>query len=317
MIATLTLNPAIDLTVLVSGLNLGMSHRVGPHRSRAGGKGVNVARVLHGQRIPALVLAPVGGEPGSQFAAELQTAGIPHTLVAAAADTRLSTSVFETDTGRATLFNEHGSPLAESTVAALRDAIRDLADVSCLVIAGSIPAGTDPAVVGDFVGLAGERGIPTIVDTGGPALLAAAAAGATLLKPNTSELAAATGVPDPAAGLRALLAAGARHVVVTAGKDGMLSTDGTVTHVGRPPAGITGNPTGAGDAATASFAHAVSRGGPAALTDPETLAHAVAWSASAVLTPVAGELGPTWHELLGQVGVHAHSDGEGDPACPW
>lgn len=316
MITTLTLNPAIDLTVIVDGLHLGASHRVGPHRRRAGGKGVNVARVLHGQRIPTLVVAPVGGEPGAQFAGELTAAGIPHTLIPTDADTRLSTAVFETDTGRATLFNENGTPLPEAAVEALGEAVRGVAGMSCLVIAGSIPAGTDPAVVGDFVTLARGNGIPTVVDTGGPALLAAASAGATLLKPNTAELAAATGEADPVAGARVLLAAGAAHVVVTAGANGMLSMNQTTMQVGRPPSGITGNPTGAGDAAAAAFAHALSRGGPSALADPDNLARAVAWSASAVLTPVAGELG-SWLELLELVHVHTHSGDEGDPACPW
>lgn len=316
MIATLTLNPAIDLTVTVEGLELGASHRVPASRRRAGGKGVNVARVLHSQQRPVLVVAPVGGTSGAEFAAELESAGLPHALVPGAAETRLSTSIFEADTGRATLFNEYGSPLARETIDSLQALLRDLPDLGCLVISGSLPAGTEAGVMAEFVTLARERGVPTVVDTSGPALLAAAGAGATLLKPNASELAAATGQPDPARGIEALVAAGAHHVVVTAGAKGMLSTDGHVTRVALPPSGISGNPTGAGDAATAAFALALTETGRPSLLDPAVLARAAAWSASAVLTPVAGELGP-WRDLIDGVAVHTHTSGEGDDACPW
>ena len=47
MILTLTPNPAVDITWHVDQLTPGTTHRVPPAVARAGGKGLNVARVLH------------------------------------------------------------------------------------------------------------------------------------------------------------------------------------------------------------------------------------------------------------------------------
>ncbi|MCW5952100.1 MAG: bifunctional hydroxymethylpyrimidine kinase/phosphomethylpyrimidine kinase, partial [Propionibacteriaceae bacterium] len=297
-----TLNPAIDLTVTVTGLELGHSHRVGPSRRRAGGKGVNVARVLTHEGIRAAVIAPIGGDSGAEFARDLEHASIPAELIASDTATRLSTAVYEADTGRATLFNEHGAPLSPSTRRALLAAIRDRA-AGCIVIAGSLSVGTPVALVGDIVTAARERGIPTVVDASGEALLAAAAAGATVAKANLSEISAATGLSDPQQAARQLLRAGAHWVVVTSGSSGLLATDGDILHQAAPPVTLAGNPTGAGDAATAAIAASILESGADALTEPVTIARAVAWSASAVLAPVAGELSPRWREFLADARV--------------
>jgi 1-phosphofructokinase family hexose kinase len=302
MILTVTLNPAIDLTVTVTGLELGHSHRVGPSQRRAGGKGVNVARVLTREGIRAAVIAPVGGDSGAEFARDLERASIPAELVASDSPTRLSTAVHESDTGRATLFNEHGSPLSAGTRYALLAAIRNCA-AGCVVVAGSLPLGTPAALVGDIVAAARERGVPTVVDVSGEALLTAASAGATVAKANLSEISAATGLPDPRQAARQLLRAGARWVVVTSGSSGLLATDGDILHQAAPPVTLAGNPTGAGDAATAAIAASILDSGADALADPAAIARAVAWSASAVLAPVAGELNPRWREFLADTRV--------------
>ena len=46
MIYTLTLNPAIDKTVEISGLVLGGVNRTDSERSDAGGMGINVSKVI-------------------------------------------------------------------------------------------------------------------------------------------------------------------------------------------------------------------------------------------------------------------------------
>lgn len=301
MILTITPNPAIDLTVTVTGLELGHSHRVGPARRRAGGKGINVARVLHHEGIPTVVIAPVGGDSGTEFARDLALASIPAELIAGGTDTRLSTTVYESDTGRATLFNEHGAPLSPSTRLALVAAAGDR-PAGCVVVAGSLPPGTPPALFGEIIAAARRRHVPTVVDMSGAALLAAATAGVTVLKANLAEISAATGIAEPVAAARRLLREGAGWVVITSGSDGLLATNGDLLHRAVPPL-LTGNPTGAGDAATASIAASILDNGAGALTNRATIARAAAWSASAVLTPVAGELSPRWRELLDEVQV--------------
>ena len=62
MILTVTCNPAVDVTYDVDRLVPGAVHRVSRVRQRLGGKGVNVARVLHqlGEPVHALGLGDAG-----------------------------------------------------------------------------------------------------------------------------------------------------------------------------------------------------------------------------------------------------------------
>jgi tagatose 6-phosphate kinase len=65
MIVAVCLNPAIDITYTVAQLRPGTSHRVLEVRRRAGGKGVNVAAILHQQGVDAVVTGPRGGSTGA------------------------------------------------------------------------------------------------------------------------------------------------------------------------------------------------------------------------------------------------------------
>jgi len=145
-----------------------------------------------------------------------------------------------------------------------------------------------------------DAGVPVIVDTSGPALLWAADAGATVLKPNAAELVEATGIPDPVEGARSLLARGAELVLLSLGAEGMLAVTASDLVHARLDEPLAGNPTGAGDAGVAACAVLYADG----VRDPEQiLRRATAWSAAAVLTPLAGDISPRWTELEQQLRV--------------
>ena len=291
MILTVTPNPAIDLTYTVPALVLGDSQRVDAARSRAGGKGVNVARVAHQLGHSVLVVAPVGGHSGLEFTRELEASGLPHFLVPVSADTRRSVALVETDTGRTSVLNERGHRAARHRLDDPDDgAFADrMGEATCLVGSGSLPPDADDGFYAGLVGIGRDAGIPVLIDATGAALRAAARAGADVLKPNRSELADATGVSSPIDGASWLLDAGARLVLVSLGEDGMLAMSATDREplFARLPAPLTGNPTGAGDAAVAAAAVCFSSGS----TDRAVLLRmATAWSAAAVRSPVAGEV---------------------------
>jgi tagatose 6-phosphate kinase len=94
-----------------------------------------------------------------------------------------------------------------------------------VVISGSLPPGIAPEFYGKLVERARDRGVFTVLDTSGAALKAALGAGPDLVKPNRDELAGFLGssdVTDPLAAARAMMAAGARAVAVSLGKDGLV-----------------------------------------------------------------------------------------------
>ena len=310
MILTVTPNPALDCTWRVERLIPGESHRVPAGAQRAGGKGINVARVLTGAGLDAFALTTAGGDSGEVLAAELRAAGIPHRLIPVAAATRRSIAAVDDATGEATLLNEVGGALADEESTALFAAARTLATgAEVTVISGSLPPGIDAGSVGALVADIAASGVTTIADVTGPALLAAADAGAHVLKPNASELRETTGSTGAVAGARMLRDRGAGLVVVSLGADGMLFVGGADPNAvlrARLPRPLRGNATGAGDAAVAAIA-ATLAGRPNAADDlsPAELVElaraAVAWSASAVLMPLAGELSPELAQLATDV----------------
>jgi 1-phosphofructokinase family hexose kinase len=302
-IITVTPNPAVDVTYTVKGVSIGGSNRVAAPLVRAGGKGVNVARVAHQLKVPVLAIATAGGASGAAFAADLQASTLPHRLVSTAVDTRRSIALVDTVNGETSIFNEPGRALESAEWLALTGAVReslgarDAPSPGVLVGSGSLPEGGPPEFYAELISLAHSTGIPAIIDTSGPGMLAAAEAGADLLKPNHHELLEATGERDIVAGAVKLMALGARRVLVSAGADGMMAFEAAQPdrfwHA-RLPFAFRGNPTGAGDASVAAAAVAFCNG-------PTEIEHilraATSWSAAAVLMPGAGEISPRHKEL--------------------
>jgi len=290
MILTLTPNPALDLTYHLRTLDVGASRRVPPAQQRAGGKGINVARVLHAQGHATHVVAPVGGGTGALVRADLESSGLPHVLLETGLETR-RTLALVTPTATTNL-NESGlaltaeqwDRLTELTAAALGPG----GATSILVCSGSMPPDAPPEAIARIVEVAHARGARCLVDTSSaPHLLAAAAAGADVLKPNHHELLAVTGGTDVLAAARDLAQRGGSVVYASLGAAGLLRVpvEGDVLHA-RPSRSLSGNTTGAGDAAVAAIAASLATGS----GTEDTLRLATAWSGAAVLHPLAGSI---------------------------
>ncbi|WP_295119251.1 1-phosphofructokinase family hexose kinase [uncultured Leifsonia sp.] len=294
MILTVTPNPAIDLTYRVAALEPGETHRVEAPAARAGGKGLNVARVIAQTGGAAFALTTAGGAAGLRLADDLEAAGLPSELIPVAAATRSSVAIVDEGSGVTTILNEAGGGLSPTEWTALAEAVERLAvPATAIVGSGSLPPGAPDGFYADLVAVARRRGVPSVIDATGRPLLAAAEAGADVLKPNRRELADTVGTDDPVVGARALLTAGAGLVLVSLGAEGMLAVTATDVFSARLPQPLRGNATGAGDAAVAAVATALASG----VADPQTLVRrATAWSAAAVVAPLAGELDPAFPE---------------------
>lgn len=299
MIVTVTPNPALDITGRVPQVVPGESHRLTQVVTRAGGKGVNVAAVAAAMGHPALAVLPVGPESLAVFSGDLAARGVPCHLVESATPTRRSVAVVD-DEGEATVLNEEGLPQPASVWAALTAAVDDaLAAGGVLVVSGSLAPGT-PA---DLVAGLGQEGTPTVLDVRGEPLaealrVARANARALVVKPNLSEARETLGDPtaDAAACARALRDRGATVALVSDGAKGVSAAVGDEVLTAALPEPVAGNPTGAGDAMTAALAAHLDGLSETDLTEPsrwaEILREGVAWSAAAVLRPLAGEVDP-------------------------
>ena len=285
-ILCVTTNPAIDITYTIDELRPGTSHRVPTGLARAGGKGVNVARVLHQHGEPAIVVAPIGGPVRVLFVHDLDRAGIPHRLVEVESPTRRTTAIV-TRAGTTNL-NERGEAIDAGDWRRLLAIVRAEAPRPRVIVSsGSLPPQTPAGFCASIVQAASAAERPVIVDVGGAQLRAAVAAGATAVKPNRHELFDAMGGTDPLDAARRLAAEGSGAVFASLDIEGMLAVlpDGRAWHAQLDHV-LDGNPTGAGDAAVAALAQAIAEGA----TLEEQLARATAWSSAAVLAPQAGSI---------------------------
>lgn len=308
MILAVCLNLALDITYRVDVLRPHETNRATDVAARAGGKAVNVARVLDALGHEVVLTGFAGGRVGEAAKAELRAAGLADATVPSAGETRRTLIVLEDAGGEPTGIYEPGPRISAGEWAAFVDAYRALAArAGAVVLSGSLPPGVPDDA---YATLIAEAPAPVLLDAEGEALRLGVAAGPAIVKPNRAELAglephpgepsrlapgddaeADPGAPsglapgdDVEAAARRLFAAGPDAVVVSAGAQGLLAVtpDGVLRAV--PPEAVDGNPIGAGDAAAAALVAGLVAGTPW----PERLADAAALSAAAVHAPVAG-----------------------------
>lgn len=283
-ILTITLNPAIDVTYRVDVLRPGETVRVPDVRSRAGGKGVNVAAVVRELGGESVVLALTTTRTPDEFRDGLDRLELAHRLVPALPAVRRTVAVVTRADGT-TMLQENGFPADATAETGILDALGAelAAGAGAVVISGSVPEGLGADVPAKLVRLCSRHGVPVIADVSGAALHEVAGSGAVLM-PNEDELGDLGG---PGA-CRDLVAAGAPAVVATCGADGAMAVTAQGAWRARPAEVVTGNPAGAGDAGAAALAGHLS--GMSEVDWPVALADVVATSAAAVLRPVAGEI---------------------------
>ncbi|WP_405851237.1 1-phosphofructokinase family hexose kinase [Streptomyces sp. NBC_00090] len=295
MILTVTLNAALDVTWGVDSLRPRASHRVDTAYERAGGKGVNVARVLTSLGHNPLATGLAGGPTGRLIREELRAARVREAFLDVAGDSRRTLAVVSRDDGDATVFNGRGPHVdpAEWELFS-RHYASLLADVRVAVLSGSLPPGVPTDAYARLIRTAAAAGVVTVLDASGLALIEALEACPDVVKPNLDEIAAATGCDDLPTAAAALRVLGARAVVASAGADGLHAITPEGTWRAAPPERLSGNPTGAGDACVAAIAAGLAAGS----AWPDILRQAVALSAAAVPCPVAGDIDAAVHERL-------------------
>lgn len=280
MILTVTLNAALDVTYQVPALRLGATHRPTDVAVRAGGKGINVARVLHALGRETMVTGLVGGDTGTAIRTDVALAGLRESLFEMAGPSRRTVTIVSD--GTATAINEPGPEVSISDWADFVGGYHALAArASVVVLSGSLPGKLPDDA---YAQLIRATSTPVVLDTSGPPLLAGIAARPAVVKPNAVELAEATGQADPVTAARVLLDRGAGAVVASLGADGLLAVTDRGSWRVRTPEALHGNPTGAGDACVAALAATHGRDW------PERLAEAVAVSMAAVPCPLAGDI---------------------------
>ncbi len=259
-IMTVTLNPCIDKTIVLEGFCEGGLNRAKSVRTDAGGKGINVAKVL--KRFEAAVLA-VGmiGECGSEVVlSELDSRGIRHDFVTVSGETRTNYKLQDKANGQVTEVNEPGFYVDDNSLETIMSLIKSrLPEVGVMVLSGSVAPGISTDIYNHLTRLAKEHGVLVILDADGLAFKEALKAAPYAVKPNRFELEQFFGRELPtdddllACG-RELLELGVSLVVVSLGAEGaMYITKDEAIRVNLAPLACQST-VGAGDSMVASVA---------------------------------------------------------------
>ncbi|SFW79524.1 1-phosphofructokinase [Pseudomonas sp. NFACC04-2] len=282
-ILTLTLNPALDLTVELARLEPGQVNRSDDMHTHAAGKGVNVAQVLADLGHTLTVSGFLGEDNAQVFETLFAQRGFVDAFIRVPGETRSNIKLAEQD-GRITDLNGPGPVVDAAAQQALLARLEQIApghDV--VVVAGSLPRGVSPQWLQALIARLKTLGLHVALDTSGEALRVALAAGPWLIKPNTEELADALGcevVSETAQAQAAqrLHAQGVEHVVISHGADGVnWFSVGAALHASPPKVSVAST-VGAGDSLLAGMLHGLL----SADTPEQTLRTATAIAAMAV-----------------------------------
>ncbi len=306
MIITVTLTPALDKTVILPGFRVDQVNRIQSLRLDAGGKGINVSKVLRSLDTDSLATGILGGGTGRYIENSLRSQGIAADFVWVEQETRANLKVVDPELHTNTDINEPGAPVSADVIEAVyqkAEAVARAGDI--VVLAGKAPAGTPDTVFADWIARLNRRGARAYLDADAGLLIEGVKAKPALIKPNDAELSRLTGrafdgVADMARAARELAHSGIGTVVVSLGGDGALFVTAEQTlrgHGLRVPVQST---VGAGDSMMAAMAHGAEKG----LPFRDTCALAMAVSAAAVTTPGTQPAdADTVNQLLRQVKI--------------
>ncbi|MBB4858494.1 6-phosphofructokinase 2 [Novosphingobium chloroacetimidivorans] len=290
-IATLTMNPTIDVSYDVARMQHTHKMRTQNEQYAPGGGGINVARVFHRLGGEALSFYLSGGETGPALDGLLADHGLGCCRIPIKGATRIASAVHELDTGKEYRFTPSGPTIEPAEWQACLDAMEAALPLDALVLSGSLPQGVPPDFYARAARLAQARGTPVVLDTSGEALAAGLEVGGLLLvKPSQGELAALVGrslqtIDEIGAEASRLVDAGkAQLVAVTLGHLGaVLAQAGGTTFLPAPQIEAK-SAVGAGDSFVAAMVHA--------LTSGRDVQHAfclgMAAGSAAVLSPGTG-----------------------------
>ena len=280
-ILTLTLNPALDLSVRLPHLEPGEVNRSEALLIQAAGKGLNVAQVLADLGHELSVGGFLGADNAAPFDALFQRRGFRDGFIRVPGETRSNIKLAE-HSGRVTDINGPGPRVdAQARERLLAGLDRLAVGQDLAVVAGSLPRGVDPQWLRELLLRLKRLGLRVAFDSSGEALRQGLFAKPWLIKPNAEELAAVCG-PLGSEGLdaqaRQLQAGGIEQVVLSQGAEGVRWFGPDGSRKATPPKVEVVSTVGAGDSLLAAMLHGLLSGWPA----ERVLRHATAVAALAV-----------------------------------
>ncbi|WP_341302101.1 1-phosphofructokinase family hexose kinase [Lysinibacillus sp. FSL H8-0500] len=291
MILAVTLNIALDHYYYVPHFRIGNVHRVAKQVVTAGGKGLNVARVIHQLQADVKATGIIGGFNGQRILQLVKEDGIAHHFMEAPIETRKCMNIVD-ESGISTELLESGEQLEEVHLESfIKEFSAMLAEAKVVTFSGSAMVGMPKTVYNQLIALCKTKCIPVLLDTSGELLKCGIEGEPTLIKPNQQELRQLVGgeiasIEDIIRASDKLVNNYVKYVVVSLGENGALLVmkDRVIRAV--PPKMEVVNVVGSGDSMVAALAVSIAQG----KTPEEMLRYSVAVSAVNTLSEKTGDI---------------------------
>lgn len=266
MIITVTLNPAVDKTIEIDNFCVDTVNRISSTRLDAGGKGINVSKVIQSLGGRSRAVGILAGNNGRFIKEYLDSMEIENDFVFIDGETRVNTKVVDRVKHTNTDINESGPQVSDENLDKLSNKLyKDSGKSSLIVFSGSVPQNVDKRIYKTWIEQAKDKGIKTILDADGELFKQGIKAGPYLVKPNINELEALfaqkiNSVDETLKLSRGLLDYGIEIVVVSLGADGALFVRKNSAILAKGIKVEVKSTVGAGDSMVAALALAIDKG---------------------------------------------------------
>ena len=241
-ILTVTLNPAIDVRYNVENMRIGEVNRTKHIEKTAGGKGINVSRVINQLGGDVTATGIVGGFTGKLFLSKLNAGNIKNDFLETSYETRTCIAVIDKDIKGITEFLESAEGTTEDFEKFMEKYVSILENEKVEIVcgSGSLLKGIGKDAYNPLIEEAHKRGIKFILDTSGESLVKGMEAKPFLIKPNQEELEDITGkkfnnLSEVVEAAKELVKTGIQVVMVTLGGDGAILVTDKVAYKGTFP----------------------------------------------------------------------------------
>jgi 1-phosphofructokinase family hexose kinase len=269
MILTITINPVIDKTaVFKNGFKLNSDHRADKIICSAGGKGINVSRVINRLGGDTVCCAVLGSNNNRFFEAELARERIKCRFVYVPGDTRTNLTMLDEKRHISTRVLEPGQQVDKPVIEKIRRVILDSAGSNCkyAVFSGALLPGMPKTFYRELVDALSKRNIRLVLDSSGDALVYGLSPVLYMIKPNLQEAESVLNtkldtVTKIKQGINCLLSCGVKIVAISNGDKGVFAgnrINDKVYHVIPPKIRVV-NSVGCGDAFLAGVVQAQSK----------------------------------------------------------
>ena len=265
MIYTITLNPALDRTLWIQKVRDDVSNRILEEKSFAGGKSVDVSKVLKNLGVDNIALGFVGGFAGRELEGRLLNEGIETDFVRVSGETRTNIIIHETGTGKQLAFNASGPEIKPDELMQFIEQLEKLPCGDVVAIGGSIPLGVSPEIYRKIISLVKKCQAKVVLDVDGEALRQGIKALPNVIKPNIHELSELAGrelkgLDDVVSAARSINQQGVEIVLVSMGAKGILLVSDGQQYLAVPPNVNVESTIGAGDSSVAGFVSGLVQG---------------------------------------------------------